>query len=92
MEQKFELIFKPYRHNQTFKMQVELIHQSEELMRFKLSGGERYIIMEKLLNKKKGNWRIVKSNVNFSATATKQSAYTIFELQDKLDEYLDTHD
>ncbi|TAL43558.1 MAG: hypothetical protein EPN92_10040 [Chitinophagaceae bacterium] len=88
MAEKFELIFKPYRHDKKFKMQVEVIHRSEQVLRFKITGGDKYIIMEKLLFKKTGNWKISDTNTNLLSGSLEQTSYTIFELQQQLDAYI----
>ncbi|MES1214040.1 MAG: hypothetical protein ABUT20_00875 [Bacteroidota bacterium] len=87
-EEKFELIFTPYRLQKKYRMQVEVIHRSDRIIRFKLTGGDKYIVMEKLLGKKTGNWKLGETNFEFSNKTVKQTSYTIFELQNILDNYL----
>ena len=87
-KEEFELLYKPYRRNAKIRMQVEVYHRSEQVIRFKISGGGRFIRMEKLLFKKTGGWKIIDNNFDFSGD-TQQVAYGIFELQEKLDAWLD---
>ena len=40
-----------------------IIYQSEQLMRFKISGGKRSIVLEKLLQKKTGQWKLKEGDI-----------------------------
>ena len=83
----FEITFRPYWKDAKYKMQVEIIHRSEQVIRFKITGGSKTMIMEKLLLKHKGQWKI--KEMNFQLTSDpKVLAKTIMELQDEIEFYL----
>jgi hypothetical protein len=88
MNERFELVFKPHRHKITYRMQVDVLSQSDQVIRFKLSAGKKFITMEKLLLKKTGSWKILETNIDLKDLPSQQASYTLFELQNKLDEYI----
>ena len=56
--EKFEIIARLWQDNRRFKMAVECIHVSEQVLRFKITGGTKEMTMEKLLVKKTSPWKI----------------------------------
>ncbi|MDP9230544.1 MAG: hypothetical protein M3O67_07720 [Bacteroidota bacterium] len=59
-EEKFEILVSKWgeEKRQIYRMQVEVIYHSEQVIRFKVSAGDKFMIMEKLLIKKTGQWKI----------------------------------
>jgi len=74
--------------NKYFRLQVEIFYRSEQVIRFKISAGQKSFIMEKLLTKKKGQWKIKEMNFEMSGD-TKQNAGSIMNIQDQIDYYLE---
>jgi hypothetical protein len=72
----------------TYRMQAEIIYRSEQVIRFKISAGTKYMIMEKLLMKHKGQWKIKETNFALERSP-KENAMAILEIQNNLDDYLD---
>jgi len=71
-----------------FRMNVEIFYRSEQVIRFKIVAGEKIMIMEKLLTKTKGQWKI--KEMNFVMTGdTKVNAGSIMNIQDQIDYYLE---
>ena len=70
-----------------YRIQVEIIHRSEQVLRFRIFAGSKSIIMEKLLLKNKGEWKIKETNFKIKGNP-KEIAQTIMEMQDAIDFYL----
>jgi hypothetical protein len=70
-----------------YKMQVEIIHRSEQVIRFSVRGGDKKMIMEKLLLKHKGQWKLKEANFEMKGNP-KEIAMTIMEIQDEIEFYL----
>jgi hypothetical protein len=70
-----------------YRIQVEIIHRSEQVLRFRIFAGSKSMIMEKLLLKNKGEWKIKETNFKFKGDP-KETAMTIMEIQDAIDFYL----
>jgi hypothetical protein len=84
----FEIAFIPYRMGRTkYRMQVEIIHRSDQVIRFRITGGKKTMTMEKLLLKHKGQWKIKDMNFQFTGDP-RDIAVTIKEIQDKIEFYL----
>ena len=63
--EKFEIVMSRWKDTRKFKMMVECIYVSEQVLRFKITGGQKEMIMEKLLLKKTNQWKIAKMNFQF---------------------------
>jgi len=68
-------------------MQVEIMYKSEQVMRFKVSGGRRSIVMEKLLTRKRGQWKIQEGDIDPGGDIEK-TAYGLMRIQNEIDKYL----
>jgi len=84
----FQLVYTPFKSKNAVRMQVEIYHKSDKVMRFKVAGGDKVIKMEKLLFKKTGNWKILETNFEMSGDVEKVS-YGIYELQERIDGYIE---
>jgi hypothetical protein len=85
----FEITLTKYRlPKRKFRMQVEIFHRSEQVIRFKIYVGKKFIIMEKLLMKHKGQWKIKEMNFEMSGDI-KDNSQSIVNIQDEIDYYLD---
>lgn len=85
--EKFEIIMSRWKDTRKFKMMVECIYVSEQVLRFKITGGQKEMIMEKLLLKKTNQWKIAKMNFQFEGddeTITK----AIMDIQDRIEYYI----
>ncbi len=51
--EQFEIIVNRWQDTRKFKMQVHCVHVSEQVLRFKISAGNKEMMMEKLLMKKR---------------------------------------
>lgn len=84
----FEIILTKYGTvKKKFRMQVEIFYRAEQAIRFKIYAGKKFIIMEKLLMKQKGQWKI--KEMNFEMTGDiKDNSQSIVNIQDEIDYYL----
>jgi hypothetical protein len=87
LQESFEIFFRESPKAKTFRMQVEIIYKSEQVMRFKVSGGRRSILMEKLLTKKTRQWKIIEADIDPGKSIEKM-AYSLMCIQNEIDEYL----
>jgi hypothetical protein len=85
--EKFEIIIQRFGDSRKFKMMVECIHISDQVLRFKVAGGQKEMIMEKLLLKKTNPWKIAKMNFQFEGD-DKSIAMAIMNIQDKIEHYI----
>ena len=69
-------------------MQVEIVYKSDQVMRFRVSGGKRSILMEKLLTKHKGQWKLKEGEIDRSKDIQK-AAYSLMCIQNEIDRYLE---
>ena len=83
--EKFEIVIKRFNDSRKFKMNVECIYISEQVLRFKITGGQKEMIMEKLLLKKTYPWKIAKMNFQFEED-DKSVALSIMNIQDAIEE------
>lgn len=84
----FEIKLVKYAGKRTvYKMQVEIIHRSEQVIRFRISAGAKTMTMEKLLLKNKGQWKIRETNFEMKGNP-KDIAMTVMEMQDEIEYYL----
>jgi hypothetical protein len=70
-----------------YRIQVEIIHRSEQVLRFRIFAGSKSMIMEKLLLKNKGEWKIKETNFKIKGKP-KDTAMIIMEIQDAIEYYL----
>lgn len=70
-----------------YKMQVEIIHRSTQVIRFEITAGDKKMLMEKLLLKHKGQWKLKETNFQLKGDQ-KEIAMTVMEIQDEIDFYL----
>ena len=82
--EKFEIIIKRFKDSKKFKMNIECIHVSEQVLRFKITGGQKEMIMEKLLLKKTYPWKIAKMNFQFEGN-DESTAMAIMNIQDAIE-------
>ena len=85
--EKFEIIIQRFGDSKKFKMKVECIYVSEQVLRFKITGGQKEMIMEKLLLKKTNQWKIAKMNFQFEGD-DKSIALAIMNIQDRIEYYI----
>jgi len=82
--EKFEIIMSRWKDTRKFKMMVECIYVSEQVLRFKITGGQKEMIMEKLLLKKTNQWKITKMNFQFEGD-DKAIAKSIMTIQNEIE-------
>jgi hypothetical protein len=82
--EKFEIIVRLWQDNRRFKMAVECIHVSEQVLRFKITGGTKEMTMEKLLVKKTSPWKIRGMNFKFEGD-DKAIAMAIMNIQNEIE-------
>ena len=70
-----------------YKMKVEIIHRSGQVIRFRISAGAKSMTMEKLLLKNKGQWKIRETNFEMKGSP-KDIAMTVMEMQDAIEFHL----
>jgi len=85
--EKFEIIMSRWKDTRKFKMMVECIYASEQVLRFKITGGQKEMIMEKLLLKKTNQWKIAKMNFQFEGD-DESIAKAIMDIQDRIEYYI----
>ena len=85
--EKFEIIIQRFGDRKKFKMMVECIYVSEQVLRFKITGGKKEMVMEKLLMKKTNQWKITKMNFQFEGD-DKTIALAIMNIQDRIEYYI----
>lgn len=78
---KFEIIIRRWQDNRRYKMNVEIIYESVQVIRFKIHSGQKEMIMEKLLIKKTNPWKIKEMNFKFGDD-DKYTAMSIMSIQD----------
>jgi hypothetical protein len=84
----FDIIVRRFQDTRTFKMNVECIAVSQQLLRFRITGGQKEMIMEKQLEKMKHPWKIVKTNFKIQGDE-ETIALAIMHIQDAIDQHLD---
>ena len=56
---EFDILVTPRTNSLNYKMKVEVFYESGQVIRYRITGGERSFEMEKQLLKKFDNWRII---------------------------------
>jgi hypothetical protein len=85
--EKFEIVVRLWQDNRRFKMAVECIYSSGQVLRFKISGGKKEIMMEKLLIKKTNPWKIRGMNFKFEGE-DKAIAMAIMSIQNEIEYHI----
>jgi hypothetical protein len=85
--EKFEIIIKRFGDSRKFKMMVECIYVSEQVLRFKITAGQKEMMMEKHLLKKTYPWKIAKMNFQFEGD-DKGTAMAIMDIQNRIEYYI----
>ena len=85
--EKFDIIIQRFGDSRKFKMTVECIHVSDQVLRFKINAGQKEMIMEKLLLKKTNQWKIAKMNFQFEGD-DKSIALAIMNIQERIEYYI----
>ena len=85
--EKFEIVVSRWKDSRKFKMNVECIHVSEQVVRFKISAGSKEMFMEKILIKKTNQWKITKMNFKFEGDDA-TIAMSIMNIQNKIEYFL----
>jgi hypothetical protein len=62
MENSFEIRVGKWGESRKYIMKVEVVYQSEQVIRFKITAGGREMDMEKLLLKKTNQWKLTATN------------------------------
>ncbi len=86
--EKFEIIMSRWKDRRKFKMMVECIYVSDQVLRFTITGGRKEMTMEKLLLKKTNQWKITKMNFQFEGD-DESIAKAIMDIQDRIELYID---
>ena len=85
--EKFEIVMSRWQDSRKFRMNVECIYVTEQVMRFKITGGKKEMIMEKLLLKKTFQWKIKEMNFQFEGD-DKTVAMAIMNIQDSIEYHI----
>lgn len=85
--EKFEIVVRRWMDSRKFKMNVECIHVSEQVVRFKITGGRKEMFMEKILIKKTNPWKITKMNFQFEGDE-ETIAMAIMKIQEGIEYYI----
>lgn len=81
---KFDITIQKWNTSEFYKMKVEFLYQSEQVYRFKITGGDRFMNMDKVKYGKTWKWKITGKNFEFS-TDIKLAAWTIQQIQDEIE-------
>ena len=82
--EKFEIVLSRWKDSRKFKMQAECVYVSVQVLRFKITGGQKEMIMEKHLLKKTNQWKI--ALMNFKMEGNDETvAMSIMQIQDALE-------
>ena len=82
--EKFEIVMRRWQDSRKFRMNVECIYVTEQVLRFKITGGKKEMIMEKLLLKKTFQWKIKEMNFKFEGD-DKSIAKSIMTIQNEIE-------
>ena len=82
--EKFEIVMSRWQDSRKFRMNVECIYVTEQVLRFKITGGKKEMIMEKLLLKKTFQWKIKEMNFQFEGD-DKAIAKSIMTIQNEIE-------
>lgn len=85
--EKFEIVMRRWQDRRLFKMNVEAIHVSDQVVRFRITGGQKEMVMEKILINKTNQWKIPSMNFQFKMD-DKTIAMAIKNIQDEIDYYI----
>jgi hypothetical protein len=92
MPDSFEIIFRPHAAEGKYRMKVDVLYKSAQVIRFRVHAGEKYINMEKRLLNKSNHWKVTETNIDMVGSGIAKSTYTVFEIQERLEEYIKKDD
>lgn len=85
----FEIIVKPYGDPKRYRLNVELIYATDQLLKFKISGGNKSFEMHKLIVRKSNQWKVQPGSFNFVMNkGPHETAAGIIVIQDALDAWI----
>ena len=56
---EFDIMVSPRKSSLNYKMKVEVFYETGQVVRYRITGGDRSFEMEKQLSKKSDNWKII---------------------------------
>ncbi len=83
----FQVIIKRWNDSRKFKMNVECMYVSEQVIRFSITAGKKEMNMEKILIKKTNQWKITKMNFKFEGD-DKSIAMAIMHIQNEIENHI----
>ena len=92
MLDSFEIMFRPHAEEGKYRMKVDVLYKSDQVIRFRVHAGDKYINMEKRILNKSGKWKVTDTNIDMVAGGIAKSTYTLFEIQERLDAYINKDD
>ena len=85
--EKFEIVVRRWKDSRKYKMNVECIYISEQVLRFKITAGQKEMFMEKILIKKTSQWKITKMNFQFEGD-DETISMAIMNIQNEIEHYI----
>jgi hypothetical protein len=82
----FQITVTKWGQEKRYRMKVEIIHHSDQLMKFKIYAGERFITMEKHLLLK-NQWKLGQTNASLQGNH-QEIAGAVLNIQNEIDGYL----
>ena len=82
---EFYIVLKPRKSTQTYKMLVEVYHDSDQVIRYRISAGGKSFEMEKQLKNKREMWKLLKPPP-FTSDNVEEAALALMDIQNAIDE------
>lgn len=82
----FKIYFRVFQENRPYHLQVEQFYASPQVLRFKVFGKEKEMLIEKRLFLKRQPWKIISNNITFKDVAKNEEF--IQRVQECIDRYL----
>ncbi len=84
--ENFEILMNPL-GKRVVKFNVDVYHNTDVVMRFRLTGGDKVMELEKRLLQKSNKWKILSTNFEFNNVG-EDTTRNLFELFKILDEHI----
>lgn len=87
VNEPFEIRVRRWNDNKVYTMWVQITYRSDQVIRCTVTGGKKYMNLEKDLTKKTQRWKILAYNFNFNQD-DKANALAFLNITEEIDDHL----
>ncbi len=87
MIDSFQIVVRLFRNPTSYRMTVEIMSHTDQIIKFRISAGEKSFEMDKLIVRKRNQWKV--RRISFTSNySIETQAEAIMAIQSEIDNYL----